>query len=273
MTLEPKNFGSPKMPGGSILIHGINNAGKTKLIAAALKYFSDEGKVSMAMFDEEQGESSAADLGLDDLGYQVLWTVDSIDDYLKWVEKVEKEKPIATATDSLWATYRAIQRKKTGGERPPAAGETSNNEWPWIHNDAHNIMKRVRKSAKWVLFACPSDSGHSTLKDVESGIKTKDQMIMPDLNGKMAEGCVAWFNLVGYLMCDTIKDGMNYKMKRTLSFLPSKHYKTRQRMPYPIDHLITIPEYDPIGGWKNVIKAADSAYAKAYNKAGKGSNA
>jgi hypothetical protein len=256
------------MPGASILIHGINNTGKTVLAAAALKYFSQFGKVSFASLDEEQGHSSAAGMGLDkdDLGYQCLYEVSTYDEYVEWLTMIEKDKYIATTTDSLWALYRLIQKKKTGGLRPPKAGKSDDNEWPWIHNDAHNLMTRWRKSATWNIMTCPSDTGQNALKEVESGIKTNDLMVCPDLNGKLATGCVHWFNLVGYLVCDAIKQGNKTTLKRTLSFLPSKNYVSRQRMPYGglITDLIQIPEGNPQEGWETLINKANEAYKRAY---------
>lgn len=271
MTLKPIQFGGEEMPGGSILIHGINNTGKTVLLAAALKYFSQFGKVTMASLNEEQGHDSAAGMGLESeiLGYQCLYEIDNIDDFKEWLGMVEKGDYIATGFDSLWALYRLIQKKKTGGERPPKAGATSDNEWPWIHNDAHNIMTRWRKSAKWNLATCPSDTGQNALKDVESGVKTKDLMVCPDLNGKMATGCVHWFNLLGYLKCDQTKQGKTITLKRELDFTPSKTYLTRQRMPYGgrIKEAITIPENDPFKGWETLMNKANAAYKEAYARA------
>lgn len=270
MALKPISFGAKEMPGGSILIHGINNTGKTVLLAAALKYFSQFGKVTYASLNEEQGHSSAAGMGLEkeDLGYQCIYEIDTLDDYIEWLAEVEKNGYVATGTDSLWALYRLIQKKKTGGLRPPKAGKSDDNEWPWIHNEAHNVMTRWRKSAKWNLMTAPSDTGQNMLKDVEAGVtNSKDIMVCPDLNGKYATGCVHWFNLVGYLMCDIVKQGVNVKPVRTLSFLPSKNYLTRQRMPYGglITDMIKIPEGNPQAGWEEVMKKANEAYERAYN--------
>lgn len=270
--LKPIDFGAEEMPGGSILIHGINNTGKTTLLAAALKYFSQYGKVTMASFASEQGHSSAAGLGLekDVLGYQCLYHIDTIDDFVEWLQMVEKGDYIANGVDTLWSLYREIQIKKTGGTRPPTAGKSDNNEWPWIHNDAHNIMTRWRKASKWNLMTCPSDTGQAALKDVESGMKPNsgDLMICPDLNGKMATGCITWFNLVGYLICDAVKKGTVVEYIRTLSFNPSKTYLTRQRMPMGglIKDLIKVPTGDPVAGWAAVMEKAHAAYKQAHTK-------
>jgi hypothetical protein len=271
MSLKPINFGAEKMTGGSILIHGANNTGKTVLLAASLKYFSKEGKVTMASFAEEQGHSSAAGMGLEAevLGYQCLYYVDTIDDFIEWLTMIEKSGDyIATGVDSLWALYRAIQRKKTGGNRPPVSGTSDNNEWPWIHNDAHNIMTRWRQCAAWNIMTCPSDTGQNILKSVESGGLVKQVKVCPDLNGRMAEGCIHWFNLVGYLMCDTVKQGKQTSVIRTLSFSPSQTYLTRQRMPLggKITEMIDIPDGDPFKGWETLMNLIQDAYRKAHKK-------
>jgi len=278
MTMEALEFGSETIPGASVLIHGINNTGKTVLVAAALKYFSQFGKVSFASLNEEQGHSSAAGMGLDkdDLGYQCLYGIDTLEDFNEWLAMLENSKGeyIASGVDSMWALYRLVQKKKTGGKRPPMAGKSSDNEWPWIHNDMHNTMTRWRKATQWGLMTSPSDTGQYMLKDVEGGAKpgSGELLVCPDLNGKMATGCVTWFNLVGYLMCDLKKQGLTVTPQRTLSFLPSKTYLTRQRMPYGglITSDVKIPEGDPQKGWEEVIQKANEAYAKAYAHKTKG---
>lgn len=270
MALQAISFGSQEMPGGSILVHGINNTGKTTLLAAALKYYSQWGKVTMLSITREQGHSSAAGMGLEveDLGYQCLYEAATYDDVIEWLTMVEKGGYVATGLDSLWALYQLVQIKKTGGARPPLAGKSDQNEWPFIHNDMHNLMTRWRKAAKWNLMVCPSDTGQAALKEVESGVKSDALMVCPDLNGKMATGCITWFNLVGYLICDMVKAGVKTVPKRTLSFLPSKTYLTRQRMPFGglISDLIPIPEGDPVTGWKAVMDKGNAAYAEAYAK-------
>jgi len=68
------------------------------------------------------------------------------------------------------------------------------------------------------------------------------------------------------LMCDAVKTGMRVENRRTLSFLTSKNYVTRQRMPYggQITELIKIPEGNPQAGWEDVMKKANTAYQTAY---------
>lgn len=267
MALKPATFGGPTWDGGSILIHGINNTGKTKLAGAAAKYESQFGTVMFASLNLEQGHSSCADLGLDKdvLGYQALYEVDNLKDFDEFLDICDKTKPRLIVVDSLKAVYDYVIASVTGGTRPPIAGTSSTNEWPMIHLNASNRMTRARKAAQFVVFTCPSDSGTSTLKEIESGGVKQNPKVVPDLNGKMAEGCITWFNLVGYLMADTIKKGTHVEIRRTLSFLPSTAYVTRQRMPHTITQMIDVPEGNPQKAWVTLLEQANASYKKAYD--------
>ncbi|UOF78752.1 AAA domain [Caudoviricetes sp.] len=270
MALVQAKFGGPEWDGGSILIHGTNNAGKTKLAGAAAKHESQFGTVLFGSLDLEQGHSSCADLGLDseNLGYQALYRIDSMADLDEFLALCEKTKPRLIVIDSLKAMYDYIIAAKTGGDRPPHAGQSSSNEWPTIHLWMNNRMNRIRKAAKFVIFTCPSDTGASKIKEIETGIEQKVK-ITPDMQGKFAEGCVTWFNLVGYLMVDTIKKGAATEIRRTLSFLPSNAYVTRQRMPKTLTGLIEVPEGNPGAAWKEILKQANASYRAAYEAVSK----
>jgi hypothetical protein len=270
--MKPATFGGQSWDGGSVLIHGANNAGKTKLVGAAAKYESQFGPVLFASLNLEQGHSSCADLGLDAdiLGYQCLYTIDNLKEFDTFLAHCEKEKPRVIVVDSMKALYDYIIADKTGGDRPPIAGQSSSNEWPFIHLGFNNRMARIRKIAKFVLFTCPSDTGVSQLKEVETGGQKQTPKVTPDMPGKQAEGCITHFNLVGYLMADTIKRGTSVEIRRTLSFLPSTAYTTRQRMPNTITSLIDVPEGNPIKAWVDLVTQANASYAKAYEATHKG---
>ena len=273
--LSSKEFStSNKWEGGSILLQGINNTGKTKLACAIAAYEAQFGRVYFLSFTQEMGYSSGAGMGLDksELGYQALYEADGLADWDAFMDQVEKDnkasgkKARCIVFDSMKSAYDAVQAEKTGGERPVTSGKSDSNEWPVVHLWMQNRMTRSRKLADWVIWTCPSDSGQSQLKEIETGIKS-DPMVVPDLNGKMATGCSTWFNLIGYLMADSVKKGNTQSVKRTLSFTYSTKYWTRQRMPgNGITKLIDVPEGNPTGAWIELRQLADAAYAEAYAK-------
>lgn len=264
MPLQAGHFGESSWPGGSVMVHGIHNSGKTRLMLDALAYYSKQGKVLCANFLEENGISSGARLGLDkeDLGYQCVWNLSNeprqgYEDFQAFIDLCVKEKPLAIGFDSLRAAYNTVLAAITGGERAPKGGDGGENEWTKAHMWMNFQMTRLRTVAKYVIVTCPSDTGQDILKRIETGIKA-EPMVVPDLNGSMAQKCITWFNLVGYLMADTTKVGANYTVQRHLSFLPSKRYVTRQRMPKQIDTMIKIP--NETGLWEAVLAEINRAY-------------
>lgn len=273
--LHAKQFSeSPTWNNGAVLIHGINNTGKTRLACAVATHESQYGKVFVLSFTQEMGYSSAAGTGLDatDLGYQALYEADGMDDWDAFMDMVEKDnaaqkkKARCIVMDSLKAAYDAVQAAKTGGERPVKSGKSDDNEWPVCHLWMTNRMTRMRKLSDYLIVTCPSDTGVSQLKEVETGFKG-DPMVVPDLNGKLATGCITWFNLAGYLMADTVKKGAGVEVRRSLSFTTSNKYWTRQRMPgNGITKLITVPEGNPVPAWIELRSLADNVYAAAYAK-------
>ena len=278
MALLAKKFSeSTTWDGGAVLIHGINNTGKTRLACAIAAYESKQGKSFVLSFTQEMGYSSAAGMGLEqsDLGYQSLYEADGMDDWDAFMDMVEesnkkdKKKARCIVMDSLKASYDAVQASKTGGERPVRSGKSDDNEWPVCHLWQINRMTRMRKLSDFLIVTCPSDAGVSQLKEVETGLKG-DIIVVPDLNGKLATGCITWFNLAGYLMADATKKGKDVSVKRTLSFVTSNKYWTRQRMPGSgITKMIDVPEGDPTPAWIELRKLADEVYAEAYAKSNK----
>lgn len=279
MPLAVKDFSSgDKWDGGAIMVHGINNVGKTKFACAAAAHEAKEGRVYVLSFTQEMGYSSAAGMGLDksELGYQALYEAASMDDWDEFMDLVEKnnkadgKKARCIVMDSVKAGYDSVQAKKTGGERPVKSGKSDDNEWPVCHLWMYNRMTRMRKLSDILIATCPSDMGVSLLKETETGMKG-DTLVVPDLNGKLATGCSTWFNLIAYLMADSIKDGQKIKIKRTLACGYSQRYWTRQRMPGSgINQLIDIPEGNPVQGWITLKGLADKAYAEAYATSHKG---
>lgn len=272
MTLSTKEFSaSNTWDGGAVMIHGINNTGKTKLACAIAAHEAQFGRVYVLSFAQEMGYSSAAGMGLDksELGYQALYEADGMEDWDKFMDMVEKDNKAGKRArcivmDSTKAAYDAVQAAKTGGERPVISGKSDNNEWPVCHLWMYNRMTRMRKLSDFFIATCPSDAGVSQLKEVETGVKG-DTIVVPDLNGKLATGCSTWFNLICYLMADSIKKGTSYTIKRSLACGYSTRYWTRQRMPGAgINKLIDVPEGNPTAAWIELRSLADKAYAEAY---------
>ncbi len=267
MALRPHSF-PDQWEKGSILIHGTNNVGKTRLAMDALRYWHEKTgrKVLFANFMEENGTESGLDLGLDEatLGYPCIWDLsadpkEGLNDFKAFIELCLKEKPVAIGFDSLRAAYNTILASITGGERPPVGADAKTNEWSLAHVQMNYYMTKLRNCADNVICTCPSDTGRDELKRAETGLKGSIEVI-PDLNGAMARKCMTWFTLVGYLMADSVRRGPKWETIRTLSFTPSSTYRTRQRLPYVITDTIRIPDRYHL--WEPVQEKINSGFRK-----------
>lgn len=216
----------------SILIHGINAAGKTYLVGDFLSHESKDGPVRFINMVGEDGAMACASFGLGEVGENI----DSYDSLEQAFEEYQKEKVRAIGMDSLSWLNSAVRVKAFGSNRMPRNPD----EWTELHRLMGNIIQKGRRSAMYFMATCPSDRSVDQV--------TQKTYITPDLPGKEARSSAGWFDFVGYLKAENIRPGT---VTRTFIIAPNELITVRQRLPHQITEDIKLP--DGPGGWK-VIK-------------------
>jgi len=233
----------------TIMIHGNWASGKTHLVGDFLRTEMAEGSVAFLDIVGEEGTDSCADMGLGEVGY----TIDSIKNLHALLDHFKSEGGLrAVGLDSLKALVELVMVHVLGkGRYESAKVDIEPGEWGDIHRAMRQMVLKFRTVAPWVMMVSTSDiSVDMVTKEgiLGGGIKGKGGFVGPDLPGKQANGCAAWFNLVGFLKAEVEAK----RVTRTLMVTPSNKILTRQRLPRPILEEIKIPEGK--GGWM-AIKA------------------
>ena len=223
----------------AMLIHSAYGAGKTYLVGDMLKAELErtKGPVLFVNVKGEDGTLSLADMGLGDVGE----TVETLTDWKELVADAHKRGLKAIGVDSMKALVRLVMRDKIGVDRPP-----EKTEYGIIHWVMENLATELRTLASVVLCVCPSDKSVNQLDG--------RTYITPDLPGREAAGSAGWFDFVGYLKADTLSPK---EVTRAITFAPNASIITRQRLPKPITHDISIPTGK--GGWAAIRGAIEKA--------------
>jgi len=231
----------------TVLVHGNWASGKTHLVGDFLRAEQSEGPVAFLDIVGEEGTDSCADMGLGENGY----TIDSIKvlhQLLDWFKGNGGLR--AVGLDSLKALVELVMVHVLGKSRYESAKvDIEPGEWGDIHRAMRQMVLKFRTVAPWTMMVSTSDiSVDMVTKEgiLGGGIKGKGGFIGPDLPGKQANGCAAWFNLVGFLRAEV----ESKRVSRTLMVTPSNKILTRQRLPRPILEDIKIPEGK--GGWLSI---------------------
>ena len=238
--------------GGCIGIHGVYGSGKTHFLGEALKVEKERGPVIYANVVGEDGQGSASEFANIPKEYRI--DLNKYEAGLELADYAKHVKAQLVCIDSLPLLYELAVKKKTGGKRPPLMTKETN-EWTEIHILMESLMTPLRRCAKYVVFASPSDLGIDLVKDGETTIKNTKSMVVPDMRGKYATACTKWFDLLAYLKAD-LKQG---NMIRELHVAKSDRWLTRQRLPREITAPIAIPQGG--GGWESLMKAIHESYS------------
>lgn len=217
-----------------ILFHGQYGHGKTDLLGDALRTEKEFGEVLFVNVKGEDGYMTVSNMGLGDSGVEMesYKEFDELTDYLI-------AHPLrAMAVDSLKPiVQKAVYGKVLGDGVVPSKSE----HWTQIHFAMESLCTRLRRCAKYVLCACPSDKSVNAIDG--------QTYITPDLPGRQAVGSAGWFDMVGFIKAETTGPKT---VNRTVLFAPSPTVVTRQRLPKQIIEPIKLPQGP--GGWK-AIKA------------------
>ena len=243
MGLKRFNLDKKKLDGGSSLIHGNYASGKTHLMGDFLRTEREFGEIAFLDVISEGGSSSCANFGLGATGIRI----ESIADAREFIQAYQGNKLAACGIDSLPALVQLIIREEVKENRMPVVMPGSpKNEWSNIHFTTKNLIIDLKSCCTWLMAVSTSDI---SVDPVLERTTAKKGFITPDLPGRQAAGCAAWFDLVGYLKAEITVDGVSRKLMVT----PNNMILTRQRLPKEINRDIVIPRDK--GGWGN-IKAA-----------------
>jgi hypothetical protein len=223
------------------LVHGQYGHGKTDFVGDMLATEKASGPVVFVNVKGEDGTMTLANKGLGDTGE----TLETYADFIDFTNELMKKPVQALAVDSLKPLVQLAVYGTVCGEGKLPSGS---DHWQQIHFKTEELLKRLRRCAKYVGCVCPSDKSVNQLDG-----KT---YITPDLPGRQAVGSAGWFDLVVFIKAET--NGPN-KVKRTLVMAPSVTTVTRQRLPKVITEDLVLP--DGPGGWAVLKKRIEQALA------------
>lgn len=227
------------LDGFTMLIHGINAAGKTHILGDFLRTELPNGKCKFVNVKGEDGMLTLMGMGLG----KIAETVESYDDYESLLCELSKGSTHALAVDSLEPLNRWVRAKLfMGSDRMPKGAD----EWQELHRLMANLMTKQRRAAKYVLCSCTSDKSTDTV--------TGKVTITPDLPGREARGSAGWFDFVAYLETSITGPGT---VGRELIMVPNNTITVRQRLPKPITSNIKLPTGQ--GSWKLIKETIANA--------------
>ena len=243
MGLKRFNLDKKELKGGSSLVHGNYASGKSHLIGDFLRTEREFGDIAFLDIVGEDGSSSCANFGLGEKGIRI----ESIADAREFIEAYRGNKLAGIGLDSLPALVQLVIRDVVKENRMPQVVPGSpKNEWSDVHFMMKSLILDFKSCCQWLMAVSTSDISVDPVLERTTG---KKGFITPDLPGRQAAGCAAWFDLVGYLKAEITVDGVTRKLMVT----PNNMILTRQRLPKEINQDIVIPRNK--GGWSN-IKAA-----------------
>ena len=227
----------------TLLLHSVYGAGKTHLLGDMLREESQRGPVRFLNVRGQDGQLSAAGMGLGPIGE----TIESLQDWDAVCAEYPGAKYRAVGIDGLRDLALLVMRAKVG-DRLPRTGDNKVNEWGEVHFAAGNVYRMIRHLADIVVVTCPSDKYTDPV--------TGETRINPDMPGAQSRTCVGEFDFVAYLKATLKGPG---RIDRALMLQPNSTIASRQRLPRPITADITIPEGG--GGWRAFLGAVQATMA------------
>jgi len=246
----------------SLMVIGINGAGKTRLLGDMLAHEKSYGEVLYVHAENEDGLLTISGMNIGNNGV----TVSTYEEYMEaighYADSSAGKELQAIAIDSLHAFVPlcklvVMQKSKyQGTDRDlviPNADERKagapGGEWSEFHILLEKVVRSARKVAKYTMFACAMAPTGDPMS-LDSGMKRPDR-IGPDLPGTAATRSAGWFNFVGELKVRQLADGP----KREFDLRATGKNVIRQSIPNEITDIINIPTGK--GGWlaiKNAIE-------------------
>jgi hypothetical protein len=214
---------------GSLLIHGLNNVGKTHILASLLAHEKQYGQV---MYVNMRGEPHATIFAHDMAGVELveLEKLEEVSDLAKSIDHVH-----AIALDSIQRLGELAGVKVTGGSYIIGAKEDHGKDWNKLKGETFRAIAALQQRCELFVAVCPSNLHEHAI--------THELRVVPDVPG-IGEKLVGRFNFVGYLTARTITESVT---TRLLDFQPRLDAVTRWNAKGPVPKPLTVKQ--GLGGW------------------------
>lgn len=222
---------------GSLLIHALNNVGKTHILGSMLAHEKQFGKcVYVNMTGEPYATLTAYDLeGVEQIEIE---KVEEISELTKSTGHVH-----AIALDSVQRLGELAGIKVTGGTSLVGAKDDHGREWARLKFEIFKGLMLLKKQCDLFVAVCPSRHHENAI--------TKTVRIVPDVSG-VSEVLVGRFNFVGYLESTVLNPTTT---KRVIGFHARLDVQTRWNAKYGISKAIDVPT--GLDCWKPIKDAIE----------------
>lgn len=223
----------------SLLIHGLNNTGKTHILGAML---SHERQAGPCVYVNMTGEPLAT-LFAHDLDGVELVEIEKVEEISELVKSLGHVHAIAL--DSVARLGEMAGVKVTGGTSLVGAKEDHGREWAKLKFETFKGLMLLKGSCDLFVAVCPSRHHENAI--------THAVRIVPDVSG-VSEVLVGRFNFVGYLEAITVSPTI---IRRVLDFQPRVDVVTRFNAKKGITGKLDIPM--GLDCWTPIQGAIESA--------------
>lgn len=232
------DFNSPQTI-TSLLIHGLNNTGKTHLLGSILSHERAKGK---AVYVGVEGEPYATLMGADLTGVELV-EISSVDEVPALVKEIGQVHCIVL--DSVQRLAELAATKITGGTRGIGDKEDHGKEWNKLKFETFKVIELLKKHSSLFVSVCPTGLHEHAI--------TKATRAVPHVPG-VGEVLVGRFNFVGYLEAMPVSPTVT---KRVLSFQTRMDAVTRSNARKPIVKAIEV--VNGLECWAPIKSILDSA--------------
>lgn len=205
----------PAMPTDieTLLIHGLNNVGKTHLLGSILAHEKQYGEV---VYINTQGEPFATLTAYDltDVKMVEVGSVDEIPTLVKDIGHVH-----CIVLDSLQGIGEQGNTKVTGGKYIVGAKEDHGRDWAKLKYEGFTVLRLLKGSCDFLVASCPSAQHENQITHVVR--------VVPDMPG-LSEKLVGKFNFVGYMTATPLNATVT---KRMIEFQTRTDVVTRWNAP------------------------------------------
>ena len=210
-------------PIGSLLIHALNNVGKSHILGSALAL---EKQAGPCLYAGMLGEPNAT-LGQFELKDVEAVEFETVEDIVTFTAKAKPYQCIAI--DSLQRLSEMASNKVTGGAYVVGAKEDHGRDWAKLKYEFFKPLMLLAAKCTLLLAVCPSNLHENAI--------TKQQRVVPDVPG-VSEKVVGRFNFTGYL--EAVVLGPT-QISRQLHFQPRPDVVTRWNAPGKVEKPLPLP--------------------------------
>lgn len=227
----------------SVLLHALNNVGKSHLLGSALVY---ERQFGPCLHVSMLGEPATTLLGFDLDGVRLV-EVETADDVITLANSL-KDRLHCITFDSIQRFNELCDQKVTGGAYKVGSKEDHGRDWAKLKYETFKGIEALKKKCELFIAVCPSNLHENAI--------TKQNRVIPDVSGA-GEKIVGRFNFAGYLEAVALSPT---KTQRKISFHQRLDAVTRWNGVKPIHEPIVVP--DGKDCWVPIRKRIDEGLTK-----------